>query len=110
MSAIDLMAESRIREWLLKSPEERARSEPDPDPALPLELQLMQDVLGMDRMAEKSKSSMEASILQQKANELMLRLMILLETEGRPLVAQHFVMQRQQAYNIAPMRSALTMR
>ena len=97
MSAIDLMAESRIRAWLLKSPEERARSEPDPDPALPLELQLMQDVLGMDRLAEKSGSSTEAAVLQQKANELMLRLMILLETEGRPLVAQHFVAQRLQA-------------
>jgi hypothetical protein len=39
----------------------------------------------------------EATLLKTKADELMMRAMMILESQGRPLAAQHFAEQRQAA-------------
>lgn len=94
MSVWDLVAEARIREWLARSPAERETTLPPLDPALPLEVQLMQDIQQLDRMAAVAEPT-EAEVMRKKASELMIRVMVLLESQGRPLAARHFAESRR---------------
>lgn len=90
MTAWTDIAEARIREWLSRPAAERAASHPGLEPGQPLELQLWTDVQALDRMAEAAVDAEEAALLRQRASDLMLRLMVLLEGQGRPLAARHF--------------------
>jgi hypothetical protein len=92
----DHVAEARIREWLMRPASERSSVPVAHDPALPLEIQLLQDVTQLDRMAAAAAGP-EATLLKTKADELMMRAMMILESQGRPLAAQHFAEQRQAA-------------
>lgn len=94
MSAFDQLAESRIRAWLALPAAERNASQPALDPALPIEVQLMQDITALDRMAIAAQNPDEAEALRQKASDLTVRLMVLLEGQGRPLLAQQFSQRR----------------
>jgi hypothetical protein len=96
MSVWDSIAEARIREWLQRPAAEREASSVPLEPGLPLEVQLLQDIAQLDRMEAASTDAAEAAVLHRKASELMLRLMVVLESEGRPLAAKHFAEQRQQ--------------
>ena len=95
MSAWDHLAELRIREWLARPAAERVTTSPPLDPALPLEVQLMADIGQLDRMAASAGDADEATQLRGKADALMIRLLVLLETQGRPLAARHFAEQRR---------------
>lgn len=86
-----LLAEARIREWLQLP----AGASPVPEPGLPLEVQLMVDIGVLDRMAAAADKKDDAAALTRKADDLEMRLMILLESQGRPLAAQHFAAQRR---------------
>jgi hypothetical protein len=67
-----------------------------PDPTIPLEVQLTQDIAELDRVAQTMTDPAEALVLTKKANELQMRLSIILEQQGRPLAAQHFAEQRRR--------------
>lgn len=92
MSAWTQLTEARIREWLARPLAERA-SGPAPDPALPLELQLWQEVTALDGAAAAGPP--DAAWHQRQADERMVRLLVLLEQEGRPLAAAHDAEQRR---------------
>ena len=94
MSAWEQLAEARIRTWLDQPAAAREAGGISLDPVLPLEVQLVQDITQLDVMAAKATDPAQASLLQRKASELLLRLMVILEREGRPLAAQHFAAER----------------
>jgi hypothetical protein len=93
VSGWDILAEARMREWLARPAADRAPA-PPADRGLPLELQLMQDVARLDRMAAASTDPREAAATRRQAEELMLRLMMLLEADGRVETARHLAEQR----------------
>lgn len=95
MTAWDHIAEDRIRIWLARPEAERRRSLPPTDPGAPLEVQLFRDVRALDRLAESASDPAEAARLTRAADDLMLRLRVLLEGSGRPLAARHFAEQRR---------------
>ena len=95
MSAWDHLIEARIREWLAKSPEERMRTPESPLlVGLPMELQLMREVNLLDRAARDAADPAEAIALRERAAATMLRLMVLLEREGRHETARYFADNR----------------
>lgn len=96
----DRIAEARIREWLARPAEERAAAPPPADPAAPLEVQLFQDVLVLDQMAAADPENADA--LRARASDLMVRVMVLLESAGRPLAARAFAEQRRAALPPVP--------
>lgn len=93
--SLDLLTEARIREWLQRSPEERARAGSLATPGLPLEVQLQQEIRALDKLAATTIAD-DVSALTQRANQRMLQLMVLLENEGRPLAAQRLAETRRQ--------------
>ena len=95
MPTLDLLAEQRIREWLQRPPAERERAAWPLDPAAPLEVQLASDVAELDRRAMHAAAGDERRALHRRADELMLRLQVILENQGRPLAAAHFAGQRR---------------
>jgi hypothetical protein len=101
MTGFDLLAEMRMREWLQRPAAERASSPPDVDPALPLEIQLLRDVVVLDHLATRATGE-EATMLRRRADELMLRAVLILERDGRPLAVEHFVAQRHAARTAEP--------
>ena len=90
----DHVAEARIRAWLDRPPEERAAAGPTLEPGRPLEVQLWNDVRELDRMAAEATSSDEADALRLAAEGLMLRLCVLLESQGRPIAARELADRR----------------
>jgi hypothetical protein len=94
--SLDLLMEARIREWLQRSPEERARVGALATPGLPLEVQLQQEIRALDKLAAATTNAADVAALTQRANQLMLQLMVLLENEGRPLAAQRLAETRRQ--------------
>lgn len=98
MSAWELLAEARIRSWLALPAAEREGASIPLEPDLPLEVQLTQDIAQLDRLAAATIDAEEAALLKRKASELMLRLMVILERQGRPLAAQHFARQRHERH------------
>ena len=95
MSVFEQLAEARIREWLARPAAERDAVIPA-DPAIPLEVQLQADITALDRMARQTPIAADAAAMRKRADETMVRLMILLESQGRPLAARHFQDQRQR--------------
>ena len=94
--SLDLLTEARIREWLQRSPEERARAGALGTPGLPLEVQLQQEIRALDKLATITSNADEATTLTQRANQLMLQLLVLLENEGRPQSARSLAESRLQ--------------
>lgn len=90
----DSLAEARIREWLARPASERAASVPPLEPGLPLELQLWHAVQQLDRLASETSDEQQAAAMRAEASDLMLRLLVLLESQGRPLAARHFAALR----------------
>jgi hypothetical protein len=88
------LAEARIREWLSRPPEERLRTEFPLEPYKPLELQLMDAILELDRLVREKAAPEEIPLLRRQAENLMVRLLVLLEHEGRPLTAREFQERR----------------
>jgi hypothetical protein len=97
MSALEILAEARIREWLARPRAEREQAELSYDATAPLELQLMSDVLALDRLAARTTDDEERRALEKKADALMLRALVLLERDSRPLAAQHFAERRRES-------------
>jgi hypothetical protein len=97
MSALEILAEARIREWLSRPRAERERVEFSYDQTAPLELQLVTDVLALDRLAARASDDADRRDLEKRADALMLRALVLLERDGRPLAAQHFADRRREA-------------
>jgi hypothetical protein len=95
MSVWDHIAEARIRDWLRTPPADRP-STPPMAPGLPLEVQLLADVRQLDRMAAAADDPASAEALRRQASDLMIRLLVLLEGEGRPLAAKRFAELRFQ--------------
>lgn len=90
MTAWERLAEARIREWM-----ERQKSEPasGPGSAAPvplLELQLLEEIRKLHADAAAAREPAEAQALGRKAAALETRLLVLLESSGRPLAARHF--------------------
>lgn len=94
MGAWESIAEARIREWLARPPEERATSHPGLDPGQPLEIQLWTDLRALDALADATADPEASETVRHRASDLMLRLMVLLESQGRPLAARHFAALR----------------
>ncbi len=94
--SLDLLTEARIREWLQRSPEERTRVGALATPGLPLEVQLLQEIRALDQLTTTTTNVADVEALRQRANQLMLQLMVLLENEGRPLAAQRLAETRRQ--------------
>lgn len=94
VSAWEDLADARIREWLARPEAERRRSFPALEPGAPLEVQLFQDVRALDQLAAAAADPRDAARLARAADDLMLRLRVLLEGSGRPLAARHFAAQR----------------
>lgn len=94
MGTLEQLAEARIREWLERPAAERDAAAVPLDPAIPLEVQLMHDITELDRQA-LTANDVDAAALKRRASELMLRLMVILENDGRPLAAQRFAEERQ---------------
>lgn len=95
MTNLNELAEAKIREWLERPPAERETTSPALEADLPLEVQLMVDIAQLDRLAHETQDRELAEAMTRKASELELRLMIVLENQGRPLAAQHFAAQRR---------------
>jgi hypothetical protein len=95
LSGWEDLAEARIREWLARPEDERRRGLPPLEPGTPLEVQLFRDARVLDRLAAAAQDPGEASRLTRAADDLMLRLRVLLEGSGRPLAARHFAAQRR---------------
>lgn len=94
MAAWEQLAEARIRSWLDLPAAERETAAIPLEPDVPLEVQLTQDIAQLDRLATATEDAELAALMKRKASDLMLRLMVILERQGRPLAAQHFAQQR----------------
>lgn len=94
MSGLETLADARIRAWLAQPEAERRASHPSLEPGRPLEVQFWEDVQRLDALAAACPDPVEATALERAASDLMLRLMVLLEGQGRPLAARHFAEQR----------------
>ncbi len=84
MTDWEKLAEARIQEWLRRTPP--ARTSP-PDPIVPLETQLLDEALGLARDAFEQPDGPTRKALLRRATEVETRLLILLESSGRPLAA-----------------------
>jgi hypothetical protein len=84
------LAEARIREWLARPAHDRPGAAIAGGPVLPLELQLLEDVLRLRDEAAACADPAESDALRRQATDLETRLLIVLESSGRPLAAQHF--------------------
>jgi hypothetical protein len=84
------LAEARIREWQQKPAAERdSRATPD-EPFAPLERQLLEEIIRLYHLAAAADRPGEAAALRRQAADHETHLMIILESSGRPLAAQHF--------------------
>jgi len=86
MSDWEKLAEARIREWLRRPPEDRSPRRPD-DPCAPLETQLLDQALELSREARELPDGPDRKALLRQASAVETRLLILLESSGRPLAA-----------------------
>ena len=93
------LAEARIREWLRKPASERLAGNPWEGAVVPLELQLLEEVVRMHEAAASAEDRGEANTLRQQAAALETRLLVVLENAGRPLAAQHFAALLQEIRN-----------
>ena len=91
----DVIADQRTREWLQRPPAERERAAWPIDAVAPLEVQLAADVAALDRRAQHAANDDERRAITRRADELMLRLQVILEGQGRPLAAAHFAERRR---------------
>lgn len=80
------LAEARIREWQGRPPGQRPPA-PPAGSVRPLELQLLEEALAL-RAQAGSASDAERPGLLQRARAAETRLLVLLETSGRPLAAR----------------------
>ena len=89
MTHWEKLAEARIREWLERPARDRAGGAFAGGPVLPLELQLLEELLELHARTESADAT-EAAALRRRASNLEIRLLVMLETSGRPLAAQRF--------------------
>lgn len=92
MSRLNRLAEARIREWQNKQPQRRVRKGSAEAAAAqadePLEVALLRQIEELHAKA-RSTTAPESEALSKRARELETQLLVLLETTGRPLAAQH---------------------
>lgn len=79
------LAEARIQEWRARPAAERGSA--PVAPVAPLELQLLAEVLELRALADAGPEA-ERRRLAQRAHDAETRLMVLLESSGRPLAAR----------------------
>ncbi len=90
------IVEARVQEWLHRPAKERERVASE-GPVAPLEVQLLQDALGLLEEARFCGDDVKAAELRKQADCVQTRLMVVLEESGRPLTAQHFARVLQEA-------------
>lgn len=81
------LAEARIREWRAQPAGQRPTQVPL-GPVRPLELQLLEESLELRAQARGASDAPERARLLQRAREAETRLLVLLESSGRPLAAR----------------------
>jgi hypothetical protein len=85
MSDWEKVAEARIQQWLGRTlPDGPSRDE---GPTLPLETRLLDEALELTRDAFELPEGPARTAALRRASEVETRLLILLETSGRPLAA-----------------------
>ena len=84
------LAEARIREWLQKPVQERDAGGSPAASVTPLELQLVEEIVRLHEAVAAAASPAQRDALRKDAASVETRLLVLLETSGRPLAAQHF--------------------
>jgi len=84
------LAEARIREWQRKPAAARDRGVQPEAAVTPLEMQLLEEVMRLHEMAAAAKEPATADALRRQATGVETRLLIVLESSGRPLAAQRF--------------------
>jgi hypothetical protein len=87
MSNWERLAEARIQEWLQRPPQQRSSGSREPE-ALSLEAQLLDETLGLARDAAAEPEGPRRRALERAGAAVETRLLILLESTGRPLAAQ----------------------
>ena len=86
MTDWDKLAEARIQEWLRRSPEQRLAQSHD-GPIVPLETQLLDEALELAREACELPEGPAKKTMMRRSMAVETRLLILLESSGRPLAA-----------------------
>lgn len=90
MGFFDLMAEARIREWQQRETDPKKTG----DNTLvitgnePMEVQLFKEILVLHKAAGNLPDSQQQQELLEKARQLQIQLMVVLEHSDRPLAAQ----------------------
>ncbi len=90
------LAEARIQEWLRRPPEDRPSRGAD-EPCVPLETQLLDQALELAREARALPEGPDRKALLRQASAVETRLLILLESSGRPLAAARIAELMMQA-------------
>ena len=88
MDSWEKIAESRIEEWLHRPAHQRTTPADGVAP-LPLELQILEEVLNLYSRASSCPDTVEREALIREAGHQEIRLFTLLENSGKPLAAQH---------------------
>jgi hypothetical protein len=86
MSDWEKLAEARIQEWLRRPAHDRPTRTHD-GPIVPLETQLLDEALELARDASELPDGPERKATLRRGVAIETRLLILLETSGRPLAA-----------------------
>ena len=97
MPSWEQLAEARIQEWLRRPAGERGGAPADALIDPPLEVQLLQEILGLYSEARAAKNPEAKAAALRRASSEETRLFILLEKAERPLAAQHLAAMLMKA-------------
>lgn len=88
MSSWEKLAEARIQEWLRRPRKDQPRQRDAAGPLVPLETQLLDEALELAREAHELPAGPGRTGVIRRGAAVELRLLVLLESTGRPLAAQ----------------------
>jgi hypothetical protein len=97
MDMFDRLAEARIRDWQLRGRPVAPAGAASVGAAENLETQLLSEIVKLRAEARATRDAAQQQALRQRARDLKLQLMVLLESSGRPLAAAQIERNLQAA-------------